>query len=127
MTHEDDLLVKRCLGGEKDAFGALVTKYKDAVYGLAYSKVHNFHDAQDIAQETFIDAYRNLRSLKRPHRFSSWIYTIAANRCRMWVRKQPREFMAFASMKESEAMEQQNQAIYRNGKGQNDRRSKKDN
>ena len=85
MVLEDDILVKKCLGGEKDAFGVLVSKYKDAVYGLAYSKVRNFHDAQDIAQESFIDAYKNLRSLKHPHRFSSWIYTIAANRCRMWL------------------------------------------
>ena len=96
MIPQDDLLVQRCLGGEKDAFGVLVDKYKDAVYGLAYSKVHNFHDAQDISQEAFIDAYMNLRSLKYPHRFSSWIYTIVANRCRMWLRKQPREPLAFA-------------------------------
>ena len=96
MIPQDDLLVQRCLGGEKDAFGVLVDKYKDAVYGLAYSKVHNFHDAQDISQEAFIDAYKNLRSLKYPHRFSSWIYTIVANRCRMWLRKQPREPLAFA-------------------------------
>lgn len=115
MVLEDDILVKKCLGGEKDAFGVLVSKYKDAVYGLAYSKVRNFHDAQDIAQESFIDAYKNLRSLKHPHRFNSWIYTIAANRCRMWLRKQPHEFLAFAS---DERPEPEMQAAHRNDKGQ---------
>jgi len=79
----DDLLVNKCLAGDRDAFGVLVDKYKDAVYGLVYSKVRNFHDAEDIAQEVFISAYRDLRSLRQPHRFSSWIYAIAANCCRM--------------------------------------------
>ncbi len=97
---KDKFFVQRCLNGEKDAFGALVGKYKNAVYGLAYSKVHNFHDAQDIAQEVFIDAYKNLRSLKHPHRFSSWIYTITANRCRMWLHEQPRNSLAIASVDE---------------------------
>ena len=42
----DDLLVNKCLAGDRDAFGMLVDRYKDAVYGLAYSKVRNLHDAE---------------------------------------------------------------------------------
>jgi len=100
---DDERLVQRCLNGEQEAFGVLVDKYKNAVYGLAYRMVHNFHDAQDIGQEAFIDAYKNLRSLKYPHRFSSWIYTITANRCRMWLRKQTHETLAIASAEEVES------------------------
>lgn len=119
MLIKDDLLIQRCLSGEKDAFGALVDKYKDAVYGLAYSKVGNFHDAQDIAQEAFIDAYRNLRSLKYPHRFRSWIYTIAANRCRMWMRKHLHTPLAFGFVEDSGTVtDLQDQAIRQSRKGQ---------
>ncbi|MBI1929839.1 sigma-70 family RNA polymerase sigma factor [Candidatus Poribacteria bacterium] len=112
---DDERLVQRCLNGEKEAFGALVDKYKNAVYGLAYRMVHKFHDAQDIGQEAFIDAYKNLRSLKYPHRFSSWIYTITANRCRMWQRKQAHDALAIASAEgvESKAMLKE-QAIQQN-------------
>lgn len=119
MILEDDLLVRKCLGGEKDAFGVLVDKYKDAVCGLAYSKVRNFHDAQDIAQEAFIDAYRNLRSLKYPHRFRSWIYTIVVNQCRMWLRKQPQAALAFGSVANSKTEAGlQDQAIQQDRSGQ---------
>jgi RNA polymerase sigma factor (sigma-70 family) len=119
MILEDDLLVQRCINGDRDAFGVLVDKYKDAVCGLAYSKVRNFHDAEDIAQEAFIDAYRSLPSLRHPHRFSSWIYTIVANRCRMWARKRHRESIAFASMDEPELKENlRDQALRENRKVQ---------
>ena len=90
MVSEDQRLVQKCLNGEKDAFGVLADKYKNAVCGLAYRMVNNFHDAQDIGQEVFIDAYQHLSTLKYPHRFNSWIYTITVNRCRMWLRKQTR-------------------------------------
>jgi RNA polymerase sigma factor (sigma-70 family) len=119
MMSEDEFFVQRCLSGEKGTFGALVDKYKDAVCGLAHSKVHNFHDAQDIAQEVFIAAYRNLRSLRYPHRFSSWIYTITANHCRTWLRKQSRESLVLASIEElGSKAGMQDQAAHQNPKGQ---------
>ena len=115
MMSEDGRLVQRCLDGEKEAFGVLVDRYKHAVYGLAYRMTHNFHDAQDIGQEVFIDAYKNLRSLKFPHRFSSWIYTITVNRCRMWLRKRTPEAFAIASLEESESKTVlRNQALQQN-------------
>ena len=95
---EDRCFVQRCLNGEKDAFGALVDKYKNAVYGLAYREVRNFEDAQDIGQEVFIAAYKNLHTLKHPHRFGSWIYTITVNQCRMWLRKRARNPLTAASV-----------------------------
>jgi tetratricopeptide (TPR) repeat protein len=61
MQLTDEMLVQRCLDGDKEAFGFLVDRYKESVFGLAYSKVGNVHDAQDIAQEAFLNAYKNLR------------------------------------------------------------------
>jgi len=55
------------------AFGELVKIFQDAVYGVAYAIVGNFHDAQDIAQEAFIQAWRDLDSLKESAKFPNWL------------------------------------------------------
>jgi len=88
MRTEDGKIINRCLNGEPEAFGFLVDKYKACIYALAYSKVHNFHDAQDITQEVFLQAYRDLRKLKNGDSFLWWIYSIAYNTCKNWLRAQ---------------------------------------
>ena len=64
MRTEDGYVIQKCLDGEQAAFGLLVDKYKESVYALAYSKLGNFHDAEDVAQEVFIKAYEKLSTLK---------------------------------------------------------------
>ena len=64
MRTEDGYIIDKCLKGDPAAFGLLVDKYKASIYGLAYSKLRNFHDAEDVAQEVFIKAYENLRFLR---------------------------------------------------------------
>lgn len=64
----------------------LVDKYKGSVYGLAYAKLGNFHDAQDITQEVFLKAFRKLRTLKRWDKFLSWLYAITSNLCKDFLR-----------------------------------------
>ena len=64
MRTEDGHIIHKCLNGDTAAFGLLVDKYKASVYALAYSKLHNFHDAEDITQETFLKAYQKLRTLR---------------------------------------------------------------
>jgi RNA polymerase sigma-70 factor (ECF subfamily) len=83
----DSELVKRVLTGDVHAFGLLVEKYKDAVYGAILSRIKNFADADDIAQEAFLKAYRNLSQLKNPSKFGNWLYSIALNACTDWMRK----------------------------------------
>jgi len=61
------------------------------VHAYAYYKVGDDQDAQDIAQEVFIKAYSKLGQLKWPHRFQSWLYSIVANECKMWLRKRSKE------------------------------------
>ena len=77
MDISDSDLIRQTLDGDTDAFGHLVDRYKDAVYGAAYARLGNFQDAQDIAQDAFIRAYRRLASLKSPDRFAGWLYAIA--------------------------------------------------
>jgi RNA polymerase sigma-70 factor (ECF subfamily) len=84
---DDETLVHHCLAGDENAFGFLVHKYKDLVHAYAYQKVSNYTDAEDITQEVFIRAYRNLAKLKYPHRFRSWLYAIASNECKRWLSK----------------------------------------
>lgn len=87
MALSDEILVKQCLDGNKGAFGFLVDKYKGAVHALAYHKLGNFHDAEEVAQETFLKAYQRLSSLRNPCAFAGWLYVICANCCRGWMRE----------------------------------------
>lgn len=86
MRTEDGHIIYKCLGGDPAAFGLLVDKYRASVYALAYSKLGNFHDAEDITQEVFLKAYQKLRTLKQWDRFLSWLYAITSNLCKDFSR-----------------------------------------
>ena len=86
MRTEDGHIIHKCLGGDTAAFGLLVDKYRASVYALAYSKLGNFHDAEDVTQEVFLKAYQKLRTLKQWDRFLSWLYAITSNLCKDFSR-----------------------------------------
>lgn len=77
--NEDLILVRRTLAGDQDAFTALVEKYKDPVYNVAYRMLGNATEAEDVAQETFVRSYTQLRTYKDTHRFSTWLLSIASH------------------------------------------------
>ena len=87
MKNDDIQLIQRVLDGDDTAFSALVRKYQKPVHALVWRKIGDFHIAEDITQDTFLKAYQNLSTLKEPQRFASWLYVIAANYCKMWLRK----------------------------------------
>ena len=87
MKNNDAQLIQRVLEGDNTAFSALVRKYQKSVHALAWRKIGDFHIAEDITQDTFLQAYQRLSTLKKPQRFASWLYVIAANYCKMWLRK----------------------------------------
>ena len=87
MKNDDTQLIQRVLEGDDTAFSTLVKKYQKSVHALAWRKVGDFHIAEDITQETFLKAYQRLSTLKKPQRFASWLYVIAANHCSTWLRK----------------------------------------
>ncbi|MBD3921940.1 sigma-70 family RNA polymerase sigma factor [Paenibacillus sp. PR3] len=88
MSHQSEAeLVRRSLYGDQDAFTELVRQYSNAVYGAAYSAVNDFHLAQDIAQEAFVKAWRNLGQLQDGERFGGWVIRIASNLCKDYFRK----------------------------------------
>jgi len=98
MRTEDGYIIHKCLNGDSAAFGLLVDKYKASIFALAYFKLQNFHDAEDITQEVFLKAYRKLRTLKRWDNFLAWLYAITANLCTDLIRSRSKrpdlEFIA---------------------------------
>ena len=74
--------VERCLAGEREAFGALVHKYRELVYRFSYRVCGSREQAEDITQESFVRAYQALPSLRRKAAFKSWLLRIALNLCR---------------------------------------------
>jgi RNA polymerase sigma factor (sigma-70 family) len=86
MLTEDGSIIQACLNGESEAFGILVDKYKAGIYAFIYAKIRDFHDAQDLTQEVFLQAYRNLGSLRRMESFAFWLYRIASNHCKRWLK-----------------------------------------
>ena len=87
MKHDDAQLIQRVLDGDDTAFSALVNKHQKRVHALAWRKTGDFHVAEEITQDTFLKAYQNLSTLKEPQKFASWLYVIATNYCKMWMRK----------------------------------------
>jgi len=82
MRTADGYIINKCLNGEPEAFGVLVDRYRASMFALAYSKLNSFEDAEDVTQEAFIQAYKNLRMLKQYDSFHAWLYSITSNLCK---------------------------------------------
>ncbi|MBI4563702.1 MAG: sigma-70 family RNA polymerase sigma factor [Planctomycetes bacterium] len=78
----DTTLIRKCLDGELDAYGELVDRHGARLVNLAYMMVGNRHDAEDIAQDAFIRAYKGLDRFQMRAKFSSWLYQITLNLCK---------------------------------------------
>lgn len=78
---EDRRLVDRAKAGDVRAFEALVRRYERWVFTLALRMVGDRGDAEDIAQEVFLKAYRGLQGFRGGSRFSTWLYAIASHHC----------------------------------------------
>ena len=87
MKTTDVELIHRVLNGDDTAFTELVKKYQKPVHALVWRKIGDFHIAEEITQDTFLTAYQELATLKKPQSFASWLYVIAANNCSTWLRK----------------------------------------
>ena len=64
-----------------------MNKYQKPVHTLAWRKIGDFHIAEDITQDAFLNVYQRLSTLKDPNQFSGWLYVITANLCATWLRK----------------------------------------
>ena len=88
MERESDVqLIQKILSGDEAAFGVLVEKHQKSVHALAWRKIGDFHDAEEITQDTFLQVYKKLPTLKDPYKFAGWLYVIANRLCLDWIRK----------------------------------------
>jgi RNA polymerase sigma factor (sigma-70 family) len=73
--------IEAAIAGNREAFAELVRRYQGFVFGIAYSRLRNTDDAQDIAQSVFVSAFVGLARLRNQDRFGSWLRTITINTC----------------------------------------------
>lgn len=82
MEKESDAqLIQRILSGDEAAFDVLVQRHQKSVHALAWRKIGDFHDAEEITQDTFLQVYKKLATLKDPYKFAGWLYVIANRLC----------------------------------------------
>lgn len=79
IKENDRTLVKKAKLGDKQAFGKLVKRYQNKVLYLAYDLIGNYIDAQDVAQNVFLQAFQNIAFFRDESSFSTWIYKITTN------------------------------------------------
>jgi RNA polymerase sigma-70 factor (ECF subfamily) len=79
VNDDDRRLIAECLGGRRDAFGELVSRYQARLYNAAVRLVDNPEDAADVVQDAFLSAYQSLHAFKGDAEFFTWLYRIAFN------------------------------------------------
>jgi RNA polymerase sigma-70 factor (ECF subfamily) len=79
MEESDAVVVAQVLAGDRDAFRVVVERHSRSLFRLAYRMTGNEQDAEDVVQETFLRAYRQLNRFESRSSFSTWIYRIAVN------------------------------------------------
>ena len=80
-------LVKQCQAGDTEAFDQLVSRYRTRVFGMIYNMVHNEQDAWDLAQDSFLKAWKSIGRFRGQSSFYTWIYRIVMNVTIDWLRK----------------------------------------
>jgi RNA polymerase sigma-70 factor (ECF subfamily) len=80
-------LVKQAQAGDTEAFDQLVSRFRTRVFGMIYNMVHNEQDAWDLAQDSFVKAWRSIARFRGQSSFYTWIYRIVMNVTIDWLRK----------------------------------------
>ncbi len=103
MPHNDTELVRLVLSGDDDAFTSLVTKYQKQIRALTWHLVGDFHIAEEITQDAFLTAYRELEKLKEPQRFAGWLSVITRRHCYAWHRKKRLPIESYDDLQETDS------------------------
>jgi RNA polymerase sigma-70 factor (ECF subfamily) len=83
----DDVFVHKTVEGDVEAFNELVNRHHTKIYGLAYRMLGNAEDAEDATQETFLEAYKSIKTFRFQSQFGTWLYSIGLNTCNQYIRK----------------------------------------
>lgn len=91
MPSDEQDEIKRSLDGDLEAFESLVRRYQKMIFALTYRMSGSLTEAEDLTQEVFIRAHRELSGFRAEAKFSSWLYRIAMNRCLNWRERRARQ------------------------------------
>lgn len=91
-TLSDNEILSKVLQGEQQAFAELVARYQNYVFTLTLRMLKNREDAEEVAQDVFVKAYRFLGDFRGDSKFSTWLYTIAHTTCITFLRKKKRTY-----------------------------------
>jgi len=101
---EEQILVDGIINNKADAFQNLVEKYQTMVINTCYGFLHNHQDAQDVAQEVFIEVYRSIDKFRKESKLSTWLYRISTNKSLNYIRDNKKRswFQSLDSLFESD-------------------------
>lgn len=109
MEQKDDIwYIERVLKGDTQYFSYFVDKYKDIVFSIAMKVLRNREDAEEMAQESFVKAFKSLHTFKGDAKFSTWLYRITYNNCISEVRKKKLKFVSTDDVQISDEPEEMN-------------------
>lgn len=102
MKNDDAKLIRQILSGNQDAFTNLVKRYQKQIHAFAWRMMGDFHLAEEITQDTFLQAYKKLDTLREPNRFAAWLQAIVENCCYAYYRKTHPPITSIESIPEGE-------------------------
>ncbi|MCY3742732.1 MAG: sigma-70 family RNA polymerase sigma factor [Candidatus Poribacteria bacterium] len=102
MVENDVQLIYRTLAGDETAFTALVRKYQKGVHALAWRKVGDFHVAEEITQDTFLQVHKKLTTLQNPNQFAGWLYVITNRMCIRWFKNKKPTMLSLEKISRAE-------------------------
>ena len=105
MTKTDTELIAECLQGRTDAFGQIVTRYQERLFGTLVTMLGSVEDARDVAQDAFVQAYQKLESFRGQSAFYSWLFRIALNSSVDHHRRQRRPTVSIDAAREQSGTE----------------------
>lgn len=105
---DENWYIERVLKGETKYFSYFVDKYKDIVYSISFKVLGNREDAEEMAQESFVKAFKSLNTFKGNAKFSTWLYRITYNNCISEVRKKKLKYVSTDDVQISDEHEEMN-------------------
>lgn len=106
--NDDTYYIDKVLNGQPNYYSFIVEKYQDIVFSIALKVLKNREDAEEMAQESFIKAYKSLHTFKGNAKFSTWLYRITYNNCISEVRKKKQYFVSTDDVEISHDVEELN-------------------
>lgn len=110
----DNEIISKVLSGDHQAYAGLVTRYQSYVFTLTLRMIKNREDAEEVAQDVFIKAYKYLADFKGASKFTTWLYTIVNNTCISFLRKKKLEIHSLDNEKVFELANNQDAGIRAN-------------